>query len=83
MDFITCDDCDAPATHLGLTHENPGSQVIDPDQITGAWCKDHNDSIANLWQHNSRPFKTTATIACIRLEFFYHGLRQIYVKEAA
>ena len=75
VDFITCDECNAPATFLGLTHENPGSQVIDPDQITGAWCNQHDN------QHK-RPYKTTATIACNRLEFFYDGLRQIYVKDA-
>lgn len=73
VNFVTCDKCDAMATHLGLAYENPGSQVIDPDQITGAWCAEHDNK-------HMRPFKTTAAIACDRLEFFYDGLRQIYVK---
>jgi hypothetical protein len=76
VEFITCDKCDAAATHLGLTHLNPGSRVIDPDQITGAWCELHD-------YPGARPFKTKDKIACNRLEFFYDGLRQIYVKEAA
>ncbi len=75
VNFVTCDKCDGAATHLGLTHENAGSQVIDNDQITGAWCEDHDDKY-------DRPYKTTATIECARLEFFYNGLRQIYVKAA-
>jgi len=73
VDFVTCDKCDAPATHLGLAYENPGSQVIDTEQITGAWCAAHDNQYA-------RPFKTKATIACDRLEFFYDGLRQICIK---
>jgi hypothetical protein len=81
VDFITCDECDAPATHLGLTHENPGSQVIDPDQITCAWCEQHGDPKNSSYVRVR--FKTTASIACSRLEFFYDGLRQIYVKDAA
>ena len=75
VNFVTCDQCDATATHLGLAYENPGSRVIDPDQITGAWCADHDNK-------HQRPFKTKAVIACERLEFFYDGLRQIYVKDA-
>jgi hypothetical protein len=73
VNFVTCDQCDAMATHLGLAYENPGSQVIDPDQITGAWCAEHDN------KHN-RPFKTKAVVACNLLEFFYDGVRQIYVK---
>lgn len=77
VNFVTCGKCDALAKFLGLAYENPGSTVIDPDQITGAWCADHNSK--NLW-----PFKTTASISCELLEFFYDGLRQIYVnKEVA
>jgi hypothetical protein len=72
VNFVTCDKCDAMATFLGLAFENPGSTVIDPDQITGAWCKEHDNKYA-------RPFKTKAAIACELLEFFYDGLRQIYV----
>jgi hypothetical protein len=81
VDFITCDECDASATHLGLTHENPGSQIIDPDQITAAWCEQHGDPKNSAYVRVR--FKTTASIACSRLEFFYDGLRQIYVKDAA
>jgi hypothetical protein len=76
VNFITCDKCHATATFLGLAYENPGSDVIDPDQITGAWCQEHD----NKYQ---RPFKTKAAIACERLEFFYDGLRQLYVKNSA
>jgi hypothetical protein len=76
VNFVTCDKCDAMAAFLGLAYENPGSQVIDPDQITGAWCAAHNDQY-------HRPFKTKAAIACDLLEFFYDGLRQLYVKIAA
>ena len=76
VDFITCDKCDGVAKFLGLVYENPGSSVIDPDQISGAWCQDHD-------QKHERPFKTKAAIACERLEFFYDGLRQLYVKAAA
>ena len=83
VDFITCDKCDAIATHLGLAYENPGSQVVDPDQITGAWCADHHGSTHNgRFYPTQRPFKTKAEIACERLEFFYDGLRQLCVKAA-
>jgi hypothetical protein len=73
VNFVTCDQCDAMATHLGLAYENPGSQVIDPDQITGALCVEHDNK-------HKRPFKTKAVIACELLEFFYDGLRQICVR---
>lgn len=76
VNFVTCDKCDAKAKFLGLTFENPGSTVIDPEQITGAWCEVHDNKY-------ERPFKTKSAIACERLEFFYDGLRQIYVKEKA
>jgi hypothetical protein len=72
--FVTCDQCEAPATLLGLTHENPGSAVIAAEQITGAMCASHNNNYY-------RPFKTTVVIECSRLEFFYDGLKQIYVKK--
>ena len=75
VNFITCDKCDATAKFLGLAYENPGSDVIDPEQITGAWCPAHNET-------HLRPFKTKIAIACERLEFFYDGLRQLYVKTA-
>ena len=74
VNFVTCDKCDAMAKFLGLAYENPGSSVLDPDQITGAWCKSHDEKY-------QRPFKTKAVIACDSLEFFYDGLRQIYVKQ--
>jgi len=73
VNFVTCDKCDAKAKLLGLQFENPGSSVIVPEQITGAWCEEHDNKY-------KRPFKTKAAIACGRLEFFYDGLRQIYVK---
>jgi hypothetical protein len=73
VQFVTCDKCSARATHLGLAYENSGSQVIDAEQITGAWCDTHNHK--HWW-----PYKTMASIACDRLEFFYDGLRQIVVK---
>lgn len=74
--FVTCDECEAPAKVLGLTHENPGATVIDPEQITGALCEEHN----RKWQW---PFKTTAVIECALLEFFYDGIRQIYINRPA
>jgi hypothetical protein len=73
VNFVTCDKCDATAIALGLAYETPGSKVIDPDQITGAMCGEHSNKYC--W-----PFKTTASIQCALLEFFYDGLRQIYVK---
>ena len=73
VNFVTCDKCDAKAKFLGLAFENPGSSVIVPEQITGAWCEEHDNK-------HMRPFKTKTAIACERLEFFYDGLRQIYVK---
>jgi len=73
VNFVTCDKCDANAKFLGLAFENPGSSVIVPEQITGAWCEEHDNKYA-------RPFKTKTAIACERLEFFYDGLRQIDVK---
>jgi hypothetical protein len=76
VNFVTCDECDALATHLGLAYENPGSQIIDPEQITGAWCAQHDYKYA-------RPYKTKAVIACSMLEFFYDGLRQICIKPTA
>jgi|HubBroStandDraft_5_1064220.scaffolds.fasta_scaffold73488_2 hypothetical protein len=74
--FVTCDKCEALATVLGLTHENPGATVIDPEQITGAMCANHDSK----W---SWPFKSTAVIECAILEFFYDGIKQIYVNRAA
>ena len=74
MQFITCDQCDAPATILALTHLNPGSSIIDPEQITGAVCSDHDHAV---W----KPFKTHGRSECSRLEFFYDGLRQIYINK--
>ncbi len=84
VDFITCDQCNAPAAHLGLAYENPGSQVIDSVQITGAWCADHHGHTAynGTFYKSARPYKTKAEAACERLEFFYDGLRQICVKAA-
>ena len=77
VDFITCDECSATAAFLGLVYETPGSQVIDFDQISGAWCALHH-SVDPHFTH--RHFKTQGVIACDRLEFFYDGLRQICVK---
>ena len=68
--FVTCAYCDRLAEVLGLTHENPGSAVINPDQITCALCKVHR---------GGRFFKTTAVIECALLEFFYDGIKQIYI----
>lgn len=83
VDFITCDKCDAIATHLGLAYENPGSQVVDPDQITGAWCKEHEwRAVGGRMWALTAPFKTTAAVACETLEFFFDGLRQLCVKAA-
>ncbi len=73
VNFVTCDKCDGTAKYLGLAYENPGSQVIDPEQITGAVCDDHKEKY-------HQPFKTKVLIACERLEFFYDGLRQLYLK---
>jgi hypothetical protein len=74
VNFVTCDECEAPAKFLGLTHENAGSMVISPEQITGAMCDQH---------HYHKPFKTTAVIACAILEFFYDGIKQIYINRPA
>jgi hypothetical protein len=74
--FVTCDECDAPAKVLGLTHENPGGAVISPEQVTGALCESHNNKY--YW-----PYKTAAVIDCSVLEFFYDGLKQIYINRAA
>lgn len=74
--FVTCDECDDVAKVLGLTHENPGSQVIAPEQISGAMCEVHNNNY-------HKPYKTTAVIDCSRLEFFYDGIKQIYIAAAA
>lgn len=83
VDFITCDECDDKAAYLGLAYENPASQVIDSEQITGAWCEKHHGNTYNgRFYPNYRPFKTKAAIACERLEFFYDGLRQLCVKAA-
>ena len=56
VNFVTCDKCDAMAKFLGLAFENPGATVIDPDQITGAWCEEHD----NRHRHQ-HPFKTKKT----------------------
>ena len=81
VDFITCDTCNAVAAHLGLAFENPGSSIIDPEQITGAWCLQHHGSTHNgTFYPAKRPFKTKASIACEKLEFFYDGLRQLCIK---
>ena len=83
VDFITCDQCNAQASHLGLAYENPGSQVIDSEQITGAWCENHHGTTHNgTFYKGKRPYKTKAEVACDRLEFFYDGLRQICIKAA-
>jgi hypothetical protein len=72
MQFITCShsDCNDLAVTLTLAHLHPGSTMIDPEQITGATCKRHT------WH---KPQGTTAQIPCDKLEFFYDGLRQIYI----
>ena len=80
VNFVTCDECNALAAYLGLAYEDPGSQVIDPDQITGAWCETHHGQI-NKYNNTFYPgYGTKAAIACNLLEFFYDGLRQLYVK---
>lgn len=74
--FVTCDSCNDVVKWIGLSHDNPGSTVIDPEQITGAWCAEH------FHMHTNRqywPYKTTAVVDCSWLEFFYDGLRQIYI----
>jgi hypothetical protein len=82
VNFVTCDTCNAIATYLGLAYENPGSQIIDNDQITGAWCDGHFRPQMMQSQY-ARPFKTEAFIACSALEFFYDGVRQISIKPTA
>jgi len=52
-----------------------GATVIDAEQITGALCASHEP----WW----RMYKTTAFIKCSRLEFFYDGIKQIYVNPEA
>jgi hypothetical protein len=85
VNFVTCDQCSAKATHLGLAYTTPGSQVIDPDQITGAWCEKHHGYIhtyngTSRFIPGYRPYKTKEAIECNKLEFFYDGLRQISIK---
>lgn len=89
VNFVTCDKCSALATRLCLGYENHGSPVIDPEQITGAVCEEHgkhpysaNSAQSKYFGPYMLPYKTTATIACNRLEFFYDGLRQIVIKAA-
>ena len=74
VNFVTCDECDALAKFLGLAYENAGSMVINSEQITGAMCEQHD---------YHKPFKTTAKIECSILEFFYDGLKQIYINRPA
>ncbi len=68
--FVTCDLCHDLAAVLTLTHENPGSTVVSPEQIAGARCADHtpHGPLGN-------------TIRCDTLEFFYDGVKQIYVNK--
>ena len=77
MQFITCDECEDLATQLLLTHLNPGSDVISPEQVAGARCE--ACKISNHWM----PFKTKAHIECSRLEFFFDGIKQICIKAPA
>jgi hypothetical protein len=76
VNFVTCDKCEAPAKFLGLAYENSGSATVSPEQITGAMCDDHNNNY-------HKPYKTTAVIACSILEFFYDGIKQIYINRPA
>lgn len=69
--FVTCDECHDLASVLTLTHENPGSTIISPEQISGARCADHAP-----WQHAKVP-----AVLCDTLEFFYDGVKQIYVNK--
>jgi hypothetical protein len=71
--FVTCDVCSDLATVLTLSHENPGSDVINPDQITGARCDNHKP-----WPNAKVP-----VVPCAILEFFYDGVKQIYINSPA
>lgn len=69
--FVTCGTCSDLATVLVLSHLNPGSDVIQPDQIVGALCANH-----------CSPHSVLTVVPCAILEFFYDGLKQIYVNRA-
>lgn len=70
--YITCEDCDAPATQLTLSQPMPkGVQVLDEDLIIGAQCKTHSQYYGQ---------RGGEKILCSRLEFFYDGVRQIALK---
>jgi hypothetical protein len=78
--FVTCHECEALAEVLMLAYENPGSAVIAPEQITGALCKDHNP--AHSPHYGSAWMPKVLMVPCAVLEFFYDGLKQIYINKS-
>ena len=68
--FITCDSCSALAAALILTHEAEGTTIAF-DQIAGARCEEH---FGRKW--NKEPF-----VDCVKLEFFFDGVKQIYINK--
>jgi len=70
MHFVVCDICSKKAAYLLVAVEPEGS-TIPFEHITGARCQDH------YW----RSFKTNAAVRCASLEFFYDGVRQLYINK--
>lgn len=75
--FITCQQCDAPATFLHLNRAVPsGAAVLDESTVIGASCDEHTHNNPNYKNH----FGIAEYFPVARLEFFYTGIRQIGIK---
>jgi hypothetical protein len=70
--YVVCDECSAKAVHLLLAREPEGS-TVPFDQISGARCGQH---WGQAWQLRG------AVIPCACVEFFYDGLRQLYINRS-
>jgi hypothetical protein len=85
--FCTCDICSSPAAYLLLSHQPEGTS-IPFDTITGARCSNcwNPQWVQNTYMLNHgyyRLWGTKAACPCAEVEFFYDGLRQLYINKAA
>ncbi len=75
--YLTCEACDAPATHLYLNRAVPsGAAVLDENTVVGATCIEHANSSRAVWYRRADIVEFPVN----RLEFFYSGIRQIGIK---
>jgi hypothetical protein len=82
--FITCDNCSGVATLLHLVHTPEGSAIPFED-IAGAQCLTCAAIPAGVSVSAVRPnphaYRAEACVPCEQIEFFYQGLRQLYINK--